>query len=390
MISVYLKKGREKPIQNGNPWVYSGSIQKVQCDSAEIPGTPCRVLSWTGAYIGTGYYNSRSSISVRILNTEDAPFNENVLEDRIISAQNLRCHIIDPETDSFRLVNSEGDFLPGLVIDRFGKGLLFQIHTAGMEFYKPSIIKILKRKFNPQFIFERSDGPFITEENLQATVFLHDGTIPEPLIIHESGLKFQISLTEGQKTGFYFDQRENRQLIQRYAHKRNILDCFSYTSSFGIYALSAGALQVKSIEGSSSNIEMAKINVKLNFPSSPIQFINENVFKFLRDDCSFYDLVVLDPPKFAKNRGNVEKAARGYKDINRLAIKRLNPDGILFTFSCSQLIDRKLFRQILFAAAADAKRPIQVLNVLSQGPDHPVNLAHIEGEYLKGLVLRAL
>ncbi|HEX3018762.1 MAG TPA: class I SAM-dependent rRNA methyltransferase, partial [Chitinispirillaceae bacterium] len=318
-------------------------------------------------------------------------FSVSELHKRIISAIDNRKSLISQSNNCCRLINTEGDFLPGLIVDKYGPGLVIQILTAGMERFRQDILKALSDYAKPLFIYERSDTESRTREGLNAAQGLLYGNISEKILLTESGLNFEVDIISGQKTGFFFDQRPNRQLLRSYASGRRICDCFSYSAAFSVNALAADAMQVDSVDISKNAIKWAENNIEINgFDKQKVNFITADVFKFLRETEKKYDLIILDPPKFAKHPGEVQRASRGYKDINLLAIKKIEAGGIIFTFSCSNAIDPYLFRQIVFAAAADAGRPVQILHSLSAGPDHPVNIAHREGEYLKGLVLRVL
>lgn len=389
MINIYLKNGKEKPVLMGHPWIFNGAISKVEGNA--VSGEQCQVFASNGKLIANGYYNAHSAISVRILSFHGATFSVSDLFDRIKTAIEFRKTILDQKSDSYRMINSEGDFLPGLIVDKFGLGLVVQILTAGMEQFRPEIIKALNQFAQPQFIYERSDTDARTREGLVAAQGPLVGNVPDNLIINEMGQKFIADIAGGQKTGFFFDQRPNRELLKHYAAGRNVCDCFSYSGAFSTYGLAGGAKSVDCVDISKNAIKWAESNVLLNgYNVEKVRFIQADVFKFIRETERSYDLIVLDPPKFAKHPGEVQRASRGYKDINLSAIKKIAPGGMLFTFSCSNAIEPRLFRQIIFAAAADAARPVQLLHTLCAGPDHPVNIAHREGEYLKGLVLKVL
>jgi 23S rRNA (cytosine1962-C5)-methyltransferase len=389
MMHVYLRKGREKPVKNGHPWIFSGSIQKVEGETAS-PGEPCRVFNADGIVLGHGYYNQASSITVRMLTKGDTPFGREELEKRLSRAVHSRKDLrASASTDSCRLVNAEGDFLPGLIVDAYAGGLSLQITTAGMDRMRNDVLSILTGSISPSFIFERSDTEAREREELPAREGLVCGALPDPLIVRENGLSFAVDIAGGQKTGFYFDQRHNRALARDYARNRKCLDCFCYSGAFSVNLLTGGAASVTAVDISKNAVAWCRETVARNgFGSLKTEFIGADVFDYLRQIPTDYDAIILDPPKFAKHPGEVERAARGYKDINLVAMKRIAPGGVLFTFSCSNAVDPRLFRQIVFAAAADAGRQVQLMHVLAAGPDHPVNMSHPEGEYLKGLVLR--
>ncbi len=386
-MRAFLKKGKEKLVGMGNPWVFSGAIARVE---GEVQSDRlCQVFGSTGKLLGTGYYNDASAICIRML-SRNAGFNADDLVRRINAAVGRRKALLSQQTDSCRLVNSEGDFLPGLIVDKFGGGLCIQVGTLGMEFWRGQIVDCLQNFLSPDFIFERSDTDSRKREGLEPSEGLLSGKLPSPLVIYEMGVKYRADLESGQKTGFFFDQRINRTVIRQYSPGADVCDCFSYSGGFSLNAALGGARSVKAVDISRNAGEWLNSNSRLNGVESCIEFTEADVFSYLRQEGQNFDLMVLDPPKFAKHPGEVERAARGYKDINMVGLKRLRPEGVLFTFSCSNAVDPYLFRQIVFSAAADAMRSVQVLHVLSAGPDHPVNIAHKEGEYLKGLVLRVV
>lgn len=386
---IILKKGREKPVRTGHPWIFSGSIGQIL--GKTVPGCLCKVQEISGTVLGYGYYNSNSAISIRMLSNAKCPFSLQLLEKRISDAVARRAFILDEHTDSCRLINSEGDFLPGLIVDKVNRGLVVQLLTYGIEQFRNVIISSLKKYCTPEFIYERSDTDSRKREGLQEQEGALYGSVPPDLEISENGLSFSVDISGGQKTGYFFDQRENRYLLRTYVPGKSVCDCFSYSGGFSVNALYAGASHVELVDISRNAVSCAQKNIGRNMPDiHNVNYTCSDVFRYLRETSTFYDCIICDPPKFAKHAGEVDRAARGYKDINLCALKKLNKDGILFTFSCSQAIDMKLFRQIVFAAATDSGRPIQVLHTLTAGPDHPVNVAHIEGEYLKGLVLRVV
>lgn len=389
MVKVLLKKGREKPVRMGHPWIFSGSVEKVEGNAA--PGCLCKVVDFSGTVLGYGYYNKNSAISVRMLSSAKITFTAAVLQQRIVNAVKRRQQILCSATDSCRLINSEGDFIPGLIVDKVSNGLVVQLLTCGIEQFRETIISSLISCCTPEFIFERSDTESRKREGLDEKEGLIFGKSPPLLEIRENDLFFTVDIAGGQKTGYFFDQRNNRHLLREYTAGKSVCDCFSYSGGFSVNALHAGASHVDVVDVSQNAISWAKKNIERNIPGDvKADFICADVFSFLREVDTSYDCIICDPPKFAKHPGEVDRAARGYKDINLCAVKKINKEGILFTFSCSQAIDMRLFRQIVFAAAADSGRQIQLLHTLTAGADHPVNIAHIEGEYLKGLVLRVV
>ena len=388
--AVHLKKNRERSVIQGNPWIFSGSIARVTVPADIPPGSLCTVHAAAGTLLGYGYYNSRSAITIRMLSHGDRPYGNETLRRAVSRAIFLRQHILDRETDSCRLINSEGDFLPGLIVDKYADGCVVQLLTAGMERMRDAVFGALIGVCSPRFIYERSNTDSRTREGLGESEGCRYGEIPDDLVIQESGLRFRVDIASGQKTGFFFDQRDNRRLLGGYAAGRRVCDCFSYNGPFTVSALAGGAASVTAVDQSGQALDLLQRNLTVNeLDMGKVTARNADAFRYLREMDESFDCIILDPPKFAKHPGEVERASRGYKDINLLACRKVAPGGIIFTFSCSHAVDVKLFRQIVFAAAADSGRRFQLLHQLSAGTDHPVNLAHREGEYLKGLVLRA-
>jgi 23S rRNA (cytosine1962-C5)-methyltransferase len=388
MLEITLKSGKDKPVLMGHPWIFNGAIAGI--NGKLQSGDQCLVRSFNGDVLATGYYNSESAIAIRVLSFGREPFDTNILHKRLIQAIQYRKALENKSTNSYRLINSEGDFLPGLIVDKFGEGLVVQLLTAGMERLRKQVIELLISHCKPTFIYDRSDTESRKREGLEESDGLLYGNLPEQVIVKENGVLFSVDIGGGQKTGFFFDQRFNRELLKTYAPGRKMCDCFSYCGAFAVNALSADVSTVECVDISKNAIGSVQKNVALNFPKTNVTVMNADVFKYLRETTNDYDLIVLDPPKFAKHPGEVDRAARGYKDINLVAMKKILRDGIIFTFSCSNAVDIKLFRQIVFSAAADSGRSVQVLHTLTAGSDHPVNIAHKEGEYLKGLVLRVV
>jgi 23S rRNA (cytosine1962-C5)-methyltransferase len=384
---LYLKEGKERPVLRGHPWIFSGAIESVE--GCEEPGELCDIYSHNKTFLARGYINRRSQITSRILTREERPIDVHLFRQRIQQALKYRQEVLPPQTNAYRLINSEGDFLPGLVVDVYEKGLCCQFFTAGMERWKPDIVSILKDLLDPAFIYERSDVPSRAEEGLATVKGLLFRELKSTVEIQEHGHRFQVDIAKGQKTGFFLDQRENRRLFASLAKDRRVCDCFCYTGAFAVYAVAAGAKSALAVDSSKEALELFGENIELNGPPDvAMDFQCQDAFQYLRHPSGQFDLVVLDPPPFARRKGDVPKAARGYKDLNMWALKMLPADGILFTFSCSQAIDIRLFQQIVFSAALDAKREVQIIHRLGQPSDHPVSLFHPEGEYLKGLVLR--
>jgi 23S rRNA (cytosine1962-C5)-methyltransferase len=317
---------------------------------------------------------------------------EDFFRRKILLASQIRKQIIDTsQTNAYRVINAESDGLPGLIVDKYSDFLVCQFLSAGTEVNKKVIVEILDDIFKPNGIYERSDIEVRTKEGLQPTQGLLKGNIPDNLIeVRENGFKFSVDIKAGHKTGFYLDQRDNRKLVSEFSKGKNVLNCFSYTGGFSIYALASGANKITQIEASAFAVELSLKNIELNnLNSSLVESINGDVFEVLRkfrDERKTFDLIVLDPPKFAESASQIQKASRGYKDINLLAIKLLNPGGILFTFSCSGHISQELFQKIVADAALDSGREVKLIKQLTQSSDHPVALNFPEGLYLKGLV----
>jgi 23S rRNA (cytosine1962-C5)-methyltransferase len=393
---VRLKPGKEKPIRQHHPWIFSGAVGTV--DGAPAPGAVVEVTDAQGGWLARGYYNARSQIVVRLLTWErDEAIDDAFWRRRLSAAAARRAGLAaDPRTDAYRLVYAESDLAPGLIVDRYGEWLVVQFLTLGVESRRDGILSALRDLFTPRGIVDRSDVAVRRQEGLPARVGEGWGAPPPAnLIIMENGLRFAAELQGGQKTGFYLDQRENRRIVADHAAGRRVLNAFSFTGAFGVYALAAGAAHVTNLDSSVEVLEGAETALRLNGfdPDLQADAVAGDVFQVLRDwrDAGrTFDLIVLDPPKFAKNRNDLPGALRGYKDINLQAFKLLAPGGLLATFSCSGLVDNDLFQKVVFGASADAGRDAQIIARLGQGPDHPILLSFPEGEYLKGLLCRAI
>ncbi len=406
LYKIYLKPGKEKPVLAGHPWIFSGAILRVELVESTEDANPfpaCVVYSSENKILAMGYYHPTSDIPIRLLDygMKELPSSnpEEIIQHIIwIIMERIEKSILRRSDEwsghgGGRLIHGEGDFLPGLFLDAFGKGVVLIIQTRGMETIRQKIISRIQDLLHADFIFEKRSGRFLKKENLPEKNELISGVMPENLFIEEHGLRYFIHLPEGQKTGFYFDQTRNRLLIRKYSSGKRVVDAFSYNGGFGINALAGGAKEVIFLDASSVALETAKRNIEYNIrenhlPDMQVQFIQEDSFRFFREDKTNADLIILDPPKFAHHASEVTAASRGYKDINLLAMKKITSGGIIFTFSCSSAVDMRLFRQIIFAAAKDAGKQVQILHILSQNDDHPISIYHPEGEYLKGLVLR--
>ena len=385
-----MEKGKEKPILRGHPWVFSGAVAKVEGDV--FPGDMGEVYSRGGQFLGIGHLNPHSQIILRILTQKKEELNNDFFRKRISKAAVLREEWLWGKTDAYRLVNGEGDFLPGLIVDRYGKIIVFQCLTAGMERLKGLLIDLLVNEFHPQSIYERSDVPTRKEEGLtEATGLLYGKEVPDRVEMEEYGCRFRVDVKRGQKTGFYLDQRENRIALEELSHGKKILDCFSYTGAFSVHAGLGGAKEVTLIDSSEEALKMAEEHFNLNHLGKiPCQLIRGDAFEVLRSLGPEYDIVILDPPPFAKKKSHLSSASRGYKDLNLQAFRLLKREGLLFTFSCSHHMSWDLFQKIVFSAAVDAGKEVQLLGRRGHPIDHPINLCHPEGEYLKGLICRVL
>jgi len=395
VADVYLKPGRDKPIRNHHPWVFSGAVQRIAGDAAD--GDVITVRDARGAFLGRGYLNRQSQIVVRLLSWDpEERIDGATWERRIVAAIARRAPLQQaPLTTAYRLIYAEADLLPGLIVDRYGDFLVVQCLTLGIDRRRESIVEALSRALSPLGIYERSDVDVREQEGLTPITGVLAGEPPPPEIeVQEYGHRFLVDIAGGQKTGFYLDQRENRRTLARYAAGREMLDAFSFTGAFSVYAAAAEAGPITQLDSSGEALQVARRHMALNGCDRPNDTYEEgDVFEALRqyrDRGRSFDLIVLDPPKFAPTRSHVHRATRAYEDINLLALKLLRPGGLLFTFSCSGGVEADLFQKIIFGASVDAEREIQILERLSQGPDHPVLLSFPESAYLKGLACRAI
>lgn len=387
---IRLRPKKEESLKRFHPWVFSGAIASLPDDIAE--GEIVKVFSSQNEFLGVGHYQI-GSIAVRILSFSDVEINLDFYEQRFSSAYRLRFDngLINDLNHTYRLIHGEGDNLPGLIIDVYEKSAVIQAHSVGMDSDKDIIVEAIKNVFgdNIKNIFYKSEGtlPFKADIEVKDR-YLMGGNDVEAVSM-ENGLKFNIDWLRGQKTGFFIDQRDNRSLLEKYSNNRDIVNLFCYTGAFSIYALRGGAKSVVSIDSSSKAIMLTEENVRLNFEDDKRHTsLSEDAFKYLRDmEKDANDLIILDPPAFAKHRGAIKNALQGYKRLNALAIEKIKPGGIIFTFSCSQVISKDQFRLAVFSAAAMTGRKVRILHQLTQPTDHPINIYHPEGEYLKGLVI---
>ncbi len=386
---IQLKRGKEESLRRFHPWVFSGAIHQTDSDLEE--GDIVRVVTSSGEFIAVGHYQ-QGSIAVRVLSFSDVAIDDAYWASRLQSALSMRQAIglaDSPTNNTYRLVHGEGDHLPGLIIDVYGKTAVMQAHSIGMHLCRKQIavqlVKVMGERLQHVYYKSETTLPYMEPEN----GFLYGGSNDNVAL--ENGLKFYVDWLRGQKTGFFVDQRENRLLLQQYARGRRVLNMFCYTGGFSFYAMRGGAELVHSVDSSAKAIELTNRNVELNFPGDQRhEAFCEDAFKYMDNvpaDNVPYDLVVLDPPAFAKHRGALHNALKGYTRLNQKAMQIIAPGGILFTFSCSQVVTKDNFRNAVFTAAALARRKVRILHQLHQPADHPINIYHPEGEYLKGLVL---
>ena len=389
MRQVYLKRGKEESLRRFHPWVFSGAIQSM--DEGIEEGELVRAITNNGDFIAVGHYQI-GSIAVRVLSFRDVPIDAEFWASRLASALKMRIAIgiaDNPVNNTYRLVHGEGDLLPGLVIDVYGKTAVMQAHSVGMHVARQMIAEQLVKVMGDRLenVYYKSETTLPYKADLgQENGFIYGGSDDNTAI--ENGLKFYVDWLRGQKTGFFVDQRENRALLERFAKGKRVLNMFCYTGGFSFYAMRGGAELVHSVDSSAKAIELTNRNVELNFPGDARhQAFCEDAFKYLEQAGDQYDLIILDPPAFAKHRGALHNALKGYIRLNQKAFQKIQAGGILFTFSCSQVVTKDNFRNAVFTAAAQAGRKVRILHQLHQPADHPINIFHPEGEYLKGLVL---
>ncbi|MCH3982735.1 MAG: class I SAM-dependent rRNA methyltransferase [Prevotella sp.] len=389
MKQIYLKRGKEESLKRFHPWIFSGAIHHI--DEGIQEGDTVRVITADGDFIAVGHYQI-GSIAVRVLSFEDIPIDEQFWEDRLQAALEMRIAIgiaDNPQNNTYRLVHGEGDNLPGLVIDCYGRTAVMQAHSVGMHVCRQQVCHALLNVMGSRIdnIYYKSE----TTLPFKADLGQENGWIygeSENNVAVENGLKFHVDWLKGQKTGFFVDQRENRSLLEKYAKGRSVLNMFCYTGGFSVYAMRGGAQQVHSVDSSAKAVELTRQNVEMNFPGDPRhQAFCDDAFKFLDSHDDKYDLIILDPPAFAKHRAALHNALKGYTRLNVKGLERIKYGGILFTFSCSQVVTKDNFRNAVFTAAAQTGRKVRILHQLHQPADHPINIYHPEGEYLKGLVL---
>lgn len=385
---VFLKKGKEESLKRFHPWVFSGAIAKM--DNGVEEGDIVAVYSYSGEFIAMGHFQI-GSITVRVLDFAQRDIDADFFFNRLQKAFDLRKSIglIRPDNNAFRLVHGEGDFLPGLVVDVYDRTAVVQAHSPGMHFARNIIADALLRIADGLIknVYYKSETTLPYKAQLDPQNDYIVGGF-ETNVAVENGLKFHVDWLKGQKTGFFVDQRDNRSLLEHYANGRSVLNMFCYTGGFSFYAMRGNAKLVHSVDSSAKAIQLTNENVELNFPGDPRhQAFAEDAFKFLNNMDDKYDLIILDPPAFAKHKSALKNALIGYRKLNAKAFEKIRPGGILFTFSCSQAVSKEQFRLAVFSAAAMSGRRVRILHQLTQPSDHPINIYHPEGEYLKGLVL---
>lgn len=392
---IYLRRGKEESLLRRHPWIFSGAIDyiKAEEESEIAEGALVEVFDHKGAFIARGHYQI-GSIAVRILSFEREEIDQAWWNRRLRVALDVRRTLAltdDPSTTCYRLVHGEGDSLPGLVVDIYGSTAVVQCHSVGMYRSRQQIAGAIRAAYGDRItaIYDKSSQTLPFKADLGAVDGYLWGTSDHASqVVLENGEKFWVNWEKGQKTGFFLDQRENRELVKRYARGRTVLNTFCYTGGFSVYALSGGAREVCSVDSSERAVALATENMRLNFgPDAPHSEVAADAVEYLRDIGDRYDLIILDPPAFAKHHKVLGNAMQGYKRLNARALSQIRPGGILFTFSCSQAVSKELFRTTVFSAAAIAGRRVRILHQLTQPADHPINIYHPEGEYLKGLVL---
>ena len=389
MKTIYLKPKKEESLLRFHPWVFSGAIQRVEGDLAE--GELVRVLDSRGQFLAVGHYQI-GSIAVRVISFDDAEIAPGFWAARIRRAYDLRraLGLVRPaHNNTYRLVHGEGDLLPGLVVDVYGPTAVVQAHSVGMHLVRHQLAQAVCESVpEVQNVYYKSESTLPYKAPVSAEDGYLIGHDTGESVALENGLRFHVDWLRGQKTGFFVDQRDNRSLLERYAAGRSVLNMFCYTGGFSVYAMRGGAVRVHSVDSSAKAIELTNQNIDLNFPGDTRHTAYaEDAFKFLQANHEQYDLIILDPPAFAKHRDAVRNALKGYQRLNAKAIEQIKPGSILFTFSCSQAVSKEQFRLAVFSAAAETGRQVRILHQLTQPADHPVNIYHPEGEYLKGLVL---
>ncbi|MDR1153666.1 MAG: class I SAM-dependent rRNA methyltransferase [Bacteroidales bacterium] len=389
MDKIFLKPKREESLRRFHPWIFSGAVQKME--GSPVDGDVVEVYSADGVFLATGHYQPAGSITVRVLSFTQQPVDSAFWKDKLQKAYILRQNLGlsgNPETTAYRLVHGEGDGFPGLIVDIYGRTAVIQAHTTGMyrqrELFATCLVEIYGNQLTA--VYDKSGTTlFVRSETTNGYLY---GQKPGDPIFTEHGHRFTADWENGQKTGFFIDQRENRYLVEQYAKDRTVLNMFGYTGAFSVYALSGGAREAHTVDVSQKAIDVANRHVSLNFPDvAGHQGIVSDCFDFLNGMQPIYDLMIVDPPAFAKNQHALKNALQAYRRLNAKALAAIRPAGIYFTFSCSQVVTGEQFRSAIFSAAAMAGRQVRIIHQLTQPADHPINIYHPEGEYLKGLAL---
>lgn len=389
MPKLFLKPGRDRAVRRFHPWIFSGAVGRREGEAE--PGAVVDVFGADAKFLARGFYNPHSQIVCRLLTWQEQEIGREFFRERIAAAYHSRLRLWPAAegTDSFRVVNAEGDGLPGLIVDKYADFLVVQLGTAGMAARRAMVAEVLQEVISPRGIFEKSAGPALLEEGLSPAVQVLFGEAPPEIItIRENNLRFEVNVGAGQKTGFFLDQRENRAWVARLSAGRSVLNGFGYTGAFSAYAAHAGAASVVTVDSSAAAIALAQDNFRRNGLTVVAEnFVTADLFRYLRETALPFDLIILDPPAFAHRQKEVDNAARAYKDINLQALKIIAPGGLLLTCSCSQPVSPDLFQKILFAAAVDANRRVRILGQSGHAPDHPISLYHPEGRYLQAVLL---
>ncbi len=389
---IFLRRGKEESLLRRHPWIFSGAIERVECEGELKEGEVVDLYTSKGEFIARGHYQI-GSIAVRVLTFEREDLDDAWWRARVATAFDVRrtLGLTESETTTcYRLIHGEGDLLPGLVVDIYGTTAVVQCHSVGMYLSRESIAKAIREVYGDKItaIYDKSAATVPFKANLNAVDGYLYGSAERDNVVLENGHKFLVNWEEGQKTGFFIDQRFNRDLVKQYAKGRTVLNTFCYTGGFSVYALAGGAKEVCSIDASERAVRLVDENIRLNFgDDAPHTSLACDAVEYLKDIGDKYDMIILDPPAFAKHHKVLGNAMQGYKRLNARALSQIKSGGILFTFSCSQAVSKEIFRTTVFTAAAIAGRKVRILHQLTQPTDHPINIYHPEGEYLKGLVL---
>jgi 23S rRNA (cytosine1962-C5)-methyltransferase len=381
---VILNSLKDRPIRNRHHWIFSGAIKSApNFEDGEI----LEVYSVDNDLLGHGYFNHKTTIAGRMLNF-DSQDPIDALKENIKNAIKLRKTLFGDSTNAYRVINGEGDYIPGLIVDKYDEVLVVQIATVGMDKLKDIIVKVLKDELNPKCIYEKSNMQARVKDGLKALEGTIYGTLPEKIIVKENDIKFIVDIYKSQKTGLFLDMREMRNLVGEMSHNKTVLNCFSYTGGFSLYAMKGSAKSVDSVDIAADAVKFAQDNFEINkFETKNSNFIAKDAFVFLREESLDYDFIILDPPAFAKKRDDIERAKRGYGEINRTTLKKMPPKSYLLTCSCSYHVNQEMFEDIISKAAREARRSVRILHKQRLAMDHPINIHHSEIDYLKSLLL---